>query len=101
MVIPKGDPLLGEKLAGLSKDSRKQIKSNDAERVARRLAKKKARMSMGAGSGTAKTNIKGRERVRKGPATGKSRIDASSGGKKERKGRARSDKSMAKRNAKK
>ncbi len=42
VVVPKGDPRLGEKLSGLPKEERKQIKSSDADRVARRLAKKKA-----------------------------------------------------------
>lgn len=45
-VIPKGDPLLGEKLKDLSKEERKTIKSSDADRQARRLAKKKAKMSL-------------------------------------------------------
>lgn len=45
-VIPKGDPLLGEKLKNLSKEERKNIKSSDADRQARRLAKKKAKMSL-------------------------------------------------------
>ena len=63
-VIPKGDPSLGEKLAGLSKDERKQRKSMDADRVARRLAKKKARMALASGIGM-KSQGKDRERVRK------------------------------------
>ncbi|KAF9483522.1 hypothetical protein BDN70DRAFT_873836 [Pholiota conissans] len=46
VVVLKGDPRLGEKLSGLPKEERKQIKSNDADRVARRLAKKRARMAM-------------------------------------------------------
>lgn len=45
-VIPKGNPLLGEKLKDLSKEERKTIKSSDADRQARRLAKKKAKMSL-------------------------------------------------------
>lgn len=45
-VIPKGDPLLGEKLKDLSKEERKTIKSSDADRQARRLAKKKTKMSL-------------------------------------------------------
>lgn len=40
---PKGNPALGEKLAGLSKEERKLAKAADADRQARRLAKKKAR----------------------------------------------------------
>ncbi len=38
--VPKGDPKLGEKLASLSKDERKVAKASDADRLARRLAKK-------------------------------------------------------------
>jgi len=65
VVIPKGDPRLGEKLAGLPKEERKQLKSSDADRVARRLAKKKARMSMKPGVGkNSKTDGKVRKRVR-------------------------------------
>ncbi|KGB78310.1 nucleolar protein 12 [Cryptococcus deuterogattii R265] len=45
-VILKGDPLLGERLKNLSKEERKNIKSSDADRQARRLAKKKAKMSL-------------------------------------------------------
>ena len=39
--IPKGDPKLGDRLKGLSKDERKVAKASDADRQARRLAKKK------------------------------------------------------------
>lgn len=63
VVVPKGDPALGEKLAGKSKDERKQLKSADADRVARRLAKKKARMNMKPGVGKKSTG-KDRKRVR-------------------------------------
>jgi len=38
--VPKGDPTLGNKISHLSKDERKKVKSSDADRVARRLAKK-------------------------------------------------------------
>lgn len=41
--IPKGDPSLGERLKGLDKEARRAVKSSDADRVARRLAKKQAR----------------------------------------------------------
>jgi nucleolar protein 12 len=41
--VPKGDPLLGDKLRTLSKEERKAAKSVDSHRIARRLAKKKAR----------------------------------------------------------
>ncbi|KAF8903172.1 hypothetical protein CPB84DRAFT_1775032 [Gymnopilus junonius] len=62
--ILKGDPNLGERLAGLSKDERKEVKSSDADRVARRLAKKKARMAMKPGIGKSKPKGKERKRVR-------------------------------------
>lgn len=43
--IPKGNPLLGEKIKDLSKEDRKVAKATDAERQARRIAKKKAKVS--------------------------------------------------------
>jgi len=46
MPVPKGDPLLGDKLRKLSKEERKTAKSSDPNRVARRLAKKKARNNL-------------------------------------------------------
>ncbi|KDR82884.1 hypothetical protein GALMADRAFT_56971 [Galerina marginata CBS 339.88] len=64
VVVPKGDPALGERLAGLPKDERKQLKSSDADRVARRLAKKKARMGMKPAPGKVKSNGKSKERKR-------------------------------------
>jgi nucleolar protein 12 len=96
IVIPKGDPLLGEKLAGLSKDERKQRKSTDAERVARRLAKKKARMALT----SVKTQGKDRDRIRKMTGHRKS----SDGGVKKdirSRKRIRSAESVAKKNTKK
>ncbi|KAL5483040.1 NOP12_3 [Sanghuangporus weigelae] len=44
--LPRGDPALGERLAGLPKEARRQAKATDSTRVARRLAKKKARMAL-------------------------------------------------------
>ncbi|WVQ79101.1 hypothetical protein IAT38_001195 [Cryptococcus sp. DSM 104549] len=44
--IPKGNPKLGEKIKDLSKEERKAVKSSDADRQARRLAKKRAQNSM-------------------------------------------------------
>lgn len=93
VVIPKGDPSLGEKLAGLSKDERKQRKSTDADRVARRLAKKKARMALAPGVMTGRG--KDRERARKNKSSGGTRED-----KKPRR-RIRSTESVAKKNTKK
>ena len=46
--VPKGNPMLGEKIRGLSKEERKAAKSEDIDRQARRLAKKKLRGKMGA-----------------------------------------------------
>lgn len=61
VVLPKGDPSLGEKLAGLSKEERKKRKSADPDRLARRLAKKKLRMVV---PPAGKTLKKERDRVR-------------------------------------
>jgi len=92
---PKDDPSLGEKLAHLSKDARKKIKSSDADRITRRLAKKTARMALAA-SGV-KPKLKDRERVRK-PSIAKK---GSAPHKKRSKGKLMSEKSLVKRNTKK
>lgn len=92
--IPKGDPSLGSKLAHLPKDERKQIKSSNVNRVARRLAKKKARNTL-AKEGV-KPQVKDRDRTRKTLAAKKGSTP-----RKESKGRVRSEKSVAKRNTKK
>ena len=42
----KGDPLLGERIKGLSKEERKDAKKQDPNRLARRMDKKKARLAM-------------------------------------------------------
>jgi nucleolar protein 12 len=39
--IPRGNPALGDKIKDLTKDERKAVKATDAERQARRIAKKK------------------------------------------------------------
>ncbi|KAK6907345.1 hypothetical protein I203_101338 [Kwoniella mangroviensis CBS 8507] len=44
--LPKGDPRLGDKIKDLSKEERKAVKSTDADRQARRLAKKKAKHTL-------------------------------------------------------
>ena len=93
--IPKGDPSLGGKLAHLSKEKRKEIKSASADRVARRLAKKKARNALEKQG--LKALSKDRERVRKSTGVGK----GSSARKVVNKTRIRSEKSVAKRNVKK
>lgn len=92
--VPKGDPSLGEKLATLSKEERKQVKAADANRLARRMAKK-ARMALAKQGVPVRGKEKERERVRKTGAAKKS-VAAP-----RRQGRIRSEKSMSKRNAKK
>ena len=94
--VPKGDPSLGEKLVQLTKEERKRVKAADADRVARRMAKKKARMAL-AKQGVPLQNKK-RERVRK---TGAAKKPGGVPPKKESKGRVRSEKSITKRNTKK
>lgn len=95
-VVPKGDPSLGEKLIHMSKEERKKAKAADADRRARRIAKKKARMSL-AEQGVSPKG-KNKERVRKPAAV---RKEGGSSSRKTNKGRIRSEKSVAKRNAKK
>jgi nucleolar protein 12 len=87
--LPKGDPTLGAKLAHLPKEERKKYKSSDADRVARRLAKKKARMGMEKGE-LGKTTLKVQGKARSGLVR-----------KKESKPRERSEKNLAMRNMKK
>jgi nucleolar protein 12 len=41
--LPKGDPALGDRIRSLSKEERKAAKAGNADRIARRLAKKKLR----------------------------------------------------------
>ncbi|KAA1474692.1 hypothetical protein DENSPDRAFT_873549 [Dentipellis sp. KUC8613] len=100
IVVPKGNPLLGEKLAHLPKEKRKEAKAADADRVARRLAKKKARNALGRagvkeqpGAGAKKD----RERVRKSAGERK----GSALKKEQKKSRVRSARNAEKRNAKK
>ncbi|KAL4081123.1 hypothetical protein J3A83DRAFT_4367556 [Scleroderma citrinum] len=95
-IVPKGDPFLGEKLMNLSKEERKQVKAADADRRARRIAKKKARMTLAKQGVPAKG--KDRERVRKSATVRKT---SGSSSQMASKGRIRSQKSVAKRNAKK
>lgn len=84
----------------MPKEARKQYKSADADRVARRLAKKKSRMAMASKGGVeVKGRDRDRERVKKsGAGAGAGKKKVSSAGKK---GRVRSEKSLAKRNGKK
>jgi nucleolar protein 12 len=74
IVVPKGDPTLGARLANLSKDERKVAKTSDPERLARRMAKKefvKARAKAGDALAGSKEKVK---------------LDMKSGGKKGKEG---------------
>ncbi|EJD08288.1 uncharacterized protein FOMMEDRAFT_144269 [Fomitiporia mediterranea MF3/22] len=64
--LPKGDPTLGQRIASLPKESRKQAKAADPTRVARRLAKKKARMAMEKASGKDKRVRERKDKKAKG-----------------------------------
>jgi nucleolar protein 12 len=90
--IPKGNPGLGAQLAHLSKDERKVAKAADPERVARRLAKKKARNVL-----QVPEQKKDRVRVRKNTAERKGADTAA----RQKKSRVRSERSAARQNTKK
>ena len=96
IVVPKGDPKLGEKLVKLSKEERKKAKAANADRIARRLAKKKAKMAMD-------VELKGRTSEGKKHVRMRKRANEKGKAKtgKEKKGRVRSEKSIAKLNTKK
>ncbi|KAG2147397.1 uncharacterized protein EDB93DRAFT_1085496 [Suillus bovinus] len=95
MAIPKGDPSLGEKLATLSKEERKQIKAADTDRLARRIAKKKARIALAKQGVPVRGKEKDRERARKTGAVKKATVAP------RKQSRIRSEKSISKRNMKK
>ena len=97
IVVPKGDPTLGAKLAGLSKDERKAAKAEDVARVQRRLAKKKAKAATGLNKSSAEKVGRDRERKRHGDKA-KQNFKTKT---KAKPGRVRSEKSVEKRNAKK
>lgn len=64
--LHKGDPLLGERIKGLSKDERKEVKKQDVNRLARRMEKKAKRRTLDPASRSGKMKeIKERIRVRK------------------------------------
>ncbi|KAH9168712.1 hypothetical protein EDB89DRAFT_2202330 [Lactarius sanguifluus] len=90
--VPKGNPNLGMQLAHLSKTERKAAKAVDPERVARRLAKKKARNAL-----QVPEQGKDRVRVRKNTTEHKG-IGAPA---RRKKSRVRSERSVEKRNTKK
>ena len=98
--IPKGDPNLGKQLEHLSKEERKREKAANADRVARRLAKKQVKAVMTKEALKFGGDGRGKERVRvrkKGGASGA----PSSGKMKAKKPRVRSEANIAKRNTKK
>ena len=90
--VPKGDPNLGAQLAHLSKAERKAAKAVDPGRVARRLAKKKARNAM-------HVPEQGRERVRVRKSTAEHK--GAGAPSRRKKSRVRSERSVEKRNTKK
>lgn len=90
--VPKGNPDLGTQLAHLSKADRKVAKAVDPARVARRLAKKKARNTL-----QIPEQKKDRVRVRKNTAERKGAGAAAL----QKKKRIRSEQSVARRNTKK
>ena len=90
--VPKGNPNLGAQLAHLSKAERKAAKAVDPERVARRLAKKKARNAL-----HVPEQGKDRVRVRKNTAEHK----GAGAPTRQKKSRVRSERSVEKRNTKK
>ena len=91
---PKGNPELGAKLAHLPKEERKKAKAADPDRLARRLAKKRAKALADKG---VKPKVD-RERVRKRPGEKKGAHGKESA--KPRK-RVRSGNALAKMNTKK
>ncbi|KAG8791087.1 hypothetical protein FRC12_010216 [Ceratobasidium sp. 428] len=91
--VPHADPTLGDRIRSLSKDERKSVKSSDADRVARRLAKKKARVAMERGARKAAGK---KESLLGGRPGGKGKISKTSKTKRER-----SDKAILKKNVKK
>ncbi|KZT11964.1 uncharacterized protein LAESUDRAFT_719910 [Laetiporus sulphureus 93-53] len=95
--LPKGDPSLGTKISHLPKEERKKVKAADAERVARRLAKKQAKL-------LAEKGVKmraGKERMRERRRPTERKDKASGKEKSKSKGRIRSGKSIARMNTKK
>ena len=93
-VVPKGDPALGSRIAGLSKEDRKKAKAGDADRVARRLAKKRAKALADKGVKSRPDDVL-KTRKRHGDVKG------AKGQGSNKKGRVRSGKALAKMNTKK
>ncbi|OJT09892.1 Nucleolar protein 12 [Trametes pubescens] len=97
--VPRGNPALGAQLAHLPKDERKRAKATDPERVARRLAKKRAGALAEKGVKSVRAGEKERERVRKPRAAGGK--DRAVGKEQRPKKRVRSGQAIAKMNTKK
>ena len=98
--IPKGDPNLGKQLEHLSKEERKREKAANADRVARRLAKKQVKATMTKDKFTFGGGGRGKERVR-GRKQGGVPGTSLSWKMKAKKTRVRSEANIAKRNIKK
>ena len=94
--IPKGNPKLGEELSGLSKEERKRAKASNADRIARRLAKKKSRAAMEKESTKANGRLRSRKSNKSTSSNGTKNLGKKLGGR-----RFRSDRTVAKRNIKK
>ncbi|KAL7415665.1 hypothetical protein BDY24DRAFT_338124 [Mrakia frigida] len=102
IVVPKGNPLLGETIKDLSKEERKVVKGADAERMARRVAKKKARTALERSGAAAPGGGGMKERVKlDGGMGGKGGKKKPGVGLKAKKGRTRSAAAEKGRNAKK
>lgn len=101
--IPKGDPNLGKQLEHLSKEERKKEKAANADRVARRLAKKQVKAAMTKESSKFGVDGRGKERVRvRKKVGGPGASGGPSFGKvKAKRPRVRSEANLAKRNMKK
>ena len=68
--MPKGDPNLGDRIKGLSKDERKVAKASDADRQARRLAKKKLKHASDRGMEKGAVKLGGKEKKAGGHGQG-------------------------------
>ncbi|KAI0667613.1 hypothetical protein C8Q78DRAFT_993946 [Trametes maxima] len=99
--VPRGNPALGAQLAGLPKEERKRAKAADPDRLARRLAKKRAKAL--AEKGVKSRGDRDRERVRKpkGEKAGGREKGKGGDGREKPKKRVRSGKAIAKLNTKK
>ncbi|KAK1236265.1 Nucleolar protein 12 [Marasmius sp. AFHP31] len=100
--VPKGDPSLGEKLVHMSKEDRKKAKASDPDRLARRLAKKKARNALATpGKDSDGIKVLGKDRARDRKNGFAKNKKGKTGAGSSSKGRVRSEKAATKRNMKK